>query len=90
MSRHRGSNSAPSSQLPSCPGSHSISQLAGPHLPMRIGKRAVITVGSFIYQTFVEYLLCARSCSEHWGDTDQDRHAPYLMKHGDTEKNEIC
>lgn len=57
---------------------------------MRIGKRAVITVGSFIYQTFVEYLLCARSCSEHWGDTDQDRHAPYLMKHGDTEKNEIC
>ena len=34
---------------------------------MRTGRRAVITAGSFMYQTFIEYLLWTRFSSGHWG-----------------------
>lgn len=58
-----------------------ISQLAGLHLPMRIGGRTVITVGSFIYQTFIKYLFFISFSSGQWGDTDQGRHVLYPTKH---------
>lgn len=56
-----------------------ISQVARLRLPVRIGKRAVIIVGSFIYQTFIEYPLCTGFSSGHWGDTDQTDMLPTLQ-----------
>lgn len=48
--------------------SHSRSQLDGLSVPVRTGRRAVITAGSFMYQTLTEYLLWTRFSSGHWGD----------------------
>lgn len=70
------------SSIPSfLPGFQVIAQLAGLRLPRRIGGRAVITVGSFLYQIVIKYLCFISFSSGQWGDTEQGRHVPYPTKH---------
>lgn len=62
-----------------------ISQVARLCLPVKIGKRAVISVGSLIYQTFTEYPLCTGFSSGPWADTDQTDMLPTLQNMFDRE-----